>query len=201
MITIPAFENGSPIPEQYAYCKMDPAHHMAPSNNKNPQIIWSHLPDGSKSLVLMCVDDKVPSVFTDVNKEGFSISKNLSRIDFYHWVLIDINPSLGEIKEGEDSDGVTEGGKAPGLKPYGMTGINSYSNGNNYGGYDGPCPPWNDEMMHQYHFRLYALNVSTLNLSGNFTGPDVLKAMEGHILAKAEWTGTYTLNPSLRKKS
>lgn len=201
MITISAFENGSSIPEQYAYCKMDPAHHTTRGENKNPKIVWSDLPNGTKSLVIICVDDKVPSVFSEANKEGAVISKDVPRIDFYHWVLIDVDPNLDEIKEGEDSNGVTEGGKEPGKKSYGVTGINSYSNGNKYGGYDGPCPPWNDELMHEYHFRLYALNVSTLHLNGNFTGPDVLKAMEGHVLEKAQWTGIYTLNPNLRKKS
>ena len=199
MLTITAFENGSPIPEQYAYCKFDPESHVAHGSNKNPKIVWSDLPDGTKSLVLICVDDKVPSVFSDANKEDVMIPKDLSRIDFYHWVLIDINPLLGEIKEGEDSDGVVANGKMPGKKPYGVTGINSYSNGNKYGGYDGPCPPWNDELIHEYHFRLYALDVPTLKLNGNFTGPDVLKAMKGHVLSSAEWIGTYTLNPKLRK--
>ena len=199
IVSSPAFENGSPIPEPYAYCKIDPTNHVAHGDNKNPTIVWSDLPDGTKSLVLICVDDKVPSVFTDANKEGMKIPKTLSRIDFYHWVLIDINPKLGGIKEGEDSDGIVETGKKPGKKSYGVTGINSYSNGKKYGGYDGPCPPWNDDLVHEYHFRLYALNIPTLNLSGNFTGPDVLKAMKGHVLAEAEWMGTYTLNPKLRK--
>lgn len=194
---MPAFQNGHPIPEQYAYGKIDAAQHVAHGHNKNPAMVWKDLPDGTKSLVLLCVDDKVPSIFTDANKEGVAISKDLPRMDFYHWVLIDINPALGQIKEAEDSNGVIEAGKAPGKKPYGVTGVNSYSENN--GGYDGPCPPWNDELMHEYHFRLYALDIASLNLSGHFTGPDVLAAMKNHVLAKAEWTGTYTLNPKLRK--
>lgn len=196
LLTIPAFENGAAIPEQYAYCQYDAANHTKPGGNKNPKIVWSDLPDGTKTLVLILVDDKVPSIFTDANQEGTLIPKTMPRIDFYHWVLIDIDPSRGEIKEGEDSDGVTSGGKKPGQQPYGVTGVNSYSNHN--GGYDGPCPPWNDELMHEYHFRLYALDIPSLNLSGNFTGPEVLAAMQGHILDEAEWTGMYTLNPALR---
>lgn len=197
MLTIDAFDNGASIPEQYAFCKIDAAHHMTPSKNINPRITWSNLPDGTKSLVLICVDDQVPSVFTDANKEGVNITKDLPRIDFYHWLVVDIDPNLTGIKEGEDSDAYSESGKAPGQQPYGITGVNSY--GQTHGGYDGPCPPWNDELMHEYHFRLYALDIPTLGLDGRFTGPDVMNAMKGHVLAEAEWLGTYTLNPSLRK--
>ncbi len=200
IITIPAFKTGAPIPEQYAYCKIDPDQHVAYSYNKNPKVIWSDIPQKTQSLVLLCIDDTVPSVFSDANKKGITISKHVSRVDFYHWVLIDIDPSLGKIEEGEDSAGVTVDGKQPGPKPYGVTGINSYSKENQpHGGYDGPCPPWNDELVHQYHFRLYALDVLSLNLRGHFTGLEVLDAMKEHVLDQDEWLGTYTLNPSLRK--
>ena len=64
-----------------------------------------------------------------------------------------------------------------------------------YGGYDGPCPPWNDEIVHHYHFTVYALDVATLGLSGRFGGPEALKAMQGHILDQASWIGKYSLNP------
>ena len=39
-----------------------------------------------------------------------------------------------------------------------------------YFGYDGPCPPWNDALVHRYVFTLYALDVATLGLQGPFTG-------------------------------
>lgn len=51
--------------------------------------------------------------------------------------------------------------------------------------------------MHHYVFTLYALDVPSLNLQGSFTGLDALKAMQGHVLAQASLTGTYTLNPDL----
>jgi phosphatidylethanolamine-binding protein (PEBP) family uncharacterized protein len=46
-------------------------------------------------------------------------------------------------------------------------------------------------------FTLYALDIERVPLEGRFTGPDVLKAIEGHVLASAKITGTYTLNPRL----
>ena len=45
-------------------------------------------------------------------------------------------------------------------------------------GYDGPCPPWNDELAHHYEFTVRALDVPTLGLTGAFTLGDVERAME-----------------------
>ena len=70
--------------------------------------------------------------------------------------------------------------------------------GGQYGGYDGPWPPFNDELVHRYVFTLYALDVENLELTGNFGGPEVLKAIEGHVLAESSITGLYTLNPNAR---
>jgi phosphatidylethanolamine-binding protein (PEBP) family uncharacterized protein len=63
--------------------------------------------------------------------------------------------------------------------------------------YDGPCPPWNDSIVHHYVFTVRALDVASLPVAGNFGGADVRGAIEGHVLASAHITGTYTLNPRL----
>jgi phosphatidylethanolamine-binding protein (PEBP) family uncharacterized protein len=67
-----------------------------------------------------------------------------------------------------------------------------------YFGYDGPGPPWNDELPHRYVFTLYALDVARLDVGGIFAGPDVRKAMAGHVLGEASVTGRYTLNPTVK---
>ena len=66
-----------------------------------------------------------------------------------------------------------------------------------YYGYDGPCPPWNDERIHHYLFRLYALDVPHLALETRFTGPQARAAMHGHILDEACLVGSYSLHPGL----
>jgi phosphatidylethanolamine-binding protein (PEBP) family uncharacterized protein len=66
-----------------------------------------------------------------------------------------------------------------------------------YGGYDGPAPPWNDEIMHEYVFTVYALDVEMLGMSGVFGGADALAVMEDHVLASGQVVGEYTLNPEL----
>jgi phosphatidylethanolamine-binding protein (PEBP) family uncharacterized protein len=48
---------------------------------------------------------------------------------------------------------------------------------------------------------VYALDVPSLGLTGNFGGPDAQAAIAKHALAKGEIVGTYTQNPALMKKS
>ena len=67
-----------------------------------------------------------------------------------------------------------------------------------YFGYDGPCPPWNDEIAHRYVFTLFALDVETCPVRRKFTAADVVKAMKGHILGTAQITGRYSLNPAVK---
>jgi hypothetical protein len=66
-----------------------------------------------------------------------------------------------------------------------------------YYGYDGPCPPWNDEIPHRYVFTVFALGVDKVPLDGRFGGNEVRKAIAGHVLAQASITGRYTLNPAV----
>ena len=65
-----------------------------------------------------------------------------------------------------------------------------------YYGYDGPCPPWNDEVVHHYHFTVYALGVSSLGLPADFDAAAAMDAMKGKILAQGELLGLYTQNPA-----
>jgi hypothetical protein len=204
-IESPAFANGEPIPPRLAFGRMDRDQHVALSDNRNPALRWSGLPEATKSLALLCFDPDVPSEGTDVNQEGRSVPADLPRVDFFHWVLVDISPQLDSIAEGAASDSVTPRGKAPGRCEFGVRGINDYTGwfaqdpdmSGDYGGYDGPCPPWNDSIVHHYHFCVYALDVASLGLQGGFGGAEVRRAMDGHVLAEAQWVGTYTLNPDL----
>ena len=67
----------------------------------------------------------------------------------------------------------------------------------NYFGYDGPCPPWNDEIPHRYVFTLHAIDVPRLPVEGMFSGADVRRALVGHVIEQASLRARYTLNPSL----
>lgn len=86
-----------------------------------------------------------------------------------HWVVFDIPPDLREIPEGKE--------------PPGVAGVGTGGNTT----YFGPCPP---DREHRYFFKLYALDAK-LGLPARSTKAQVEKAMEGHILAKAELMGRY----------
>jgi Raf kinase inhibitor-like YbhB/YbcL family protein len=68
-----------------------------------------------------------------------------------------------------------------------------------YSGYDGPAPPWNDSVVHHYTFTLYAIDVPKLEVKGDLTGANVREALNGHILAPANISGTCTLTPRLER--
>jgi Raf kinase inhibitor-like YbhB/YbcL family protein len=204
-----SFDHEGAIPQEYAFAKPDPAAHFALSRNCNPDLAWTDVPDGCRSLALICVDSDAPTVPDNVNKEGQVVPADLPRADFHHWVMVDISPTCSGIAAGECSDGVTPRGKQappnPAGAPQARQGVSDYTGwfaddpemGGTYLGYDGPAPPWNDERVHRYHFKLYALDIDRCPVEGEFTAPDVKKAIEGHVLAEATITGTYTLNPRL----
>jgi Raf kinase inhibitor-like YbhB/YbcL family protein len=206
-LTSTCFMDGQAIPGDFAFAVPDEKNHVALSSNRNPELAWSEAPQGTESFVLMVHDPDVPSRPDDVNKEGREVPADLPRVDFYHWILLDIPPDTREIEAGSQSDGVTPHGKRGPAAPGGMRhGINSYTGWfagdpemeGDYYGYDGPCPPWNDSIVHHYIFKLYAIDVPGLEIEGEITSEAVSKALEGHILAEASLTGTYTLNPKAK---
>jgi len=204
-LSIKGWEDGAPIPAKFAFGKIPAEGRFEISDNISPAISWSDIPEGTKSFALICHDPDVPSSGEDVNIEGKQVPASLPRVDFYHWVLVNIPTSITKLEEGVASNGVTPKGKMPGAKPYGTAGLNNYTDwfagdtdmGGDYGDYDGPCPPWNDSIIHHYHFTVYALDTDKIDLPEPFTGPDALAAIEGHVLDKASYMGTYTMNRDL----
>src|SRR5688572_25683242 len=106
-----SFLDGGYIPAEYAFGAIAPVTHVTLSANKNPHLAWSGLPSGAKSLALICHDPDVPSRGDDVNKEGRNVPPDLPRVDFFHWVMIDLAPDTPPIAGAEFSDGVTTRGK------------------------------------------------------------------------------------------
>lgn len=92
-----------------------------------------------------------------------------------HWVLFDLPPETRNLPEN-------------------IPAVENLENGGRHGtndwhklGYGGPCPPGG---THRYYFKIYALDKKT-GLSEDSTKAQLLKAMEGHILAEGELMGRY----------
>lgn len=208
-LTSNSFTDGMALPGELAFAVIDernPAAPIALSRNRNPHLRWRDAPAGTRSFAVICHDPDVPSRADDVNRVGREVPASLPRVDFYHWLLLDIPASVHEIAAGSHSENVTARGK-PGPDTFSgwRHGLNDYTSWfagdpameGEYYGYDGPCPPWNDTLRHRYVFTVYALDVEALAIDGALISANVLAAMSGHALAQASLTGTYTLNPRL----
>jgi len=201
-----SFTDGQRIPGEFAFCIPADVSRVCLGGNRNPQLAWRDVPAGTRSFALICHDPDVPSCGDDVNQEGRSVPASLPRVDFFHWVLIDLPASKHDIAAGEFANGVVPRGQSgPAAAAGARQGINDYTQwfagdrdmSGDYYGYDGPCPPWNDERIHRYVFTLYALDIERLPLEGKFTGAQVRAALQGLILAQASLTGVYSLNPAV----
>ncbi|MEM2918372.1 MAG: YbhB/YbcL family Raf kinase inhibitor-like protein [Candidatus Altiarchaeota archaeon] len=120
-------------------------------------------------------DINPPLEFSEIPKEAKSLALIMDDPDaplgtWDHWIIWNIPPETKEILEGE-------------IPKNAIQGQNSWKK-NSYGG---PCPP---SGVHRYFFKLYALD-TILNIKENSKKSDLEKAMQGHILAKAELIGLY----------
>ncbi|MFA5084645.1 MAG: YbhB/YbcL family Raf kinase inhibitor-like protein [Candidatus Paceibacterota bacterium] len=93
--------------------------------------------------------------------------------NFTHWLVWNIDVQTKEINENS-----VPAGAVLGLTDFGQP------------GYGGPCP---GSGVHRYFFRLYALD-AVLGLPEGAGKSALEKAMENHILARAELIGRYGRN-------
>jgi len=141
-MTSPVFENNGNIPAKYT----------CDGKDVNPPLLIENVPANTKSLALIVDDPDAP------------------RGTWVHWVVWNIDPQAGEIKE----DSVPKNAKQ---------GMNDFRKKD----YGGPCPP---SGTHRYFFKLYALDI-VLNIGQDSTKADLEKAMKGHILEEVSVIGLY----------
>ena len=127
----------------------------------SPALAWSGLPAGTKSLALIVDDPDAPDPAAP-------------KMTWVHWVLYNIPPGTTALQEAIGPKKLPAGTRE---------GTNDWKRT----GYGGPCPPIG---RHRYFHKLYALDVVLPDL-GQPTKAALEKAMQGHVLAKAELTGTY----------
>jgi Raf kinase inhibitor-like YbhB/YbcL family protein len=92
-----------------------------------------------------------------------------------HWVLFDLPPDSGGLPENVPSEKTPAAGGKQGRNDFGRI------------GYGGPCPPGG---THRYFFKVYALD-RRLDLEPGASKQDLVRAMEGHVLAEGQLMGKY----------
>jgi hypothetical protein len=196
-----SFGDGKRIPEQYAFGVPKDGKAAPEGGNVSPHLRWDGAPEATRSFAVVCIDEDVPSEQQRMNKDGESIEETAPREPLAHWLVVDVPPEVHEIPEGAASDRIVPHGKPVGETAFGgRTGANGYTqffSGDDdmegtYGGYDGPFPPWNDERTHRYHFRVYALDAPSLDLSPEFGLDELARALEGHVIDQGELVGSYS---------
>jgi Raf kinase inhibitor-like YbhB/YbcL family protein len=174
-----------------------------PGLNESPALSWSKGPAGTRSYALTMVDPTVPVDRSDVNKPATMILHDVPRMEFVHWVLADIPAGITHFAESADGEGVSKEGLPLKHTIHGRRGQNGAGDGTlkngPHGGYLGPCPPWNDERIHQYIVTIYALDIAELPLPAVFSRAELLTAAKGHILASGTAEIDYTVNEGSRK--
>ena len=126
-------------------------------------------------------DVSPPLEWSGVPKEAKSIALICDDPDapggiWVHWVLYGIPPGVAGIEESIPSKG-----KVIGRARHGQNDFRRL-------GYGGPCPP--KGKAHRYFFKIYALD-EELELQAGASKKDLLKVMQGHVMAEGQLVGTY----------
>ncbi|MBV9505706.1 MAG: YbhB/YbcL family Raf kinase inhibitor-like protein [Acidobacteriia bacterium] len=129
----------------------------------SPELSWTNVPPGTATFVLLFHDPDV------------ALQKKLD--DVTHWIAWNIPGSATHLDEG-----IKEGATLP-------DGMIQGKNTRGTNAYMGPGAPATAP-EHHYTFELFALDTK-LDLGPDASRPDVMKAMDGHILSKAVWEGRF----------
>ena len=151
IITSPPFKHDGAIP----------ARHTCDGPNVSPQLDWTGVPSGTKSLALIVDDPDAPDPAAP-------------KMTWVHWVLYNIPAGTGGLTEGIAENELPEGT---------LQGVNDWHRT----GYGGPCPPVG---KHRYFFKLYALDTMLPDLKRPAKAA-LEKAMRGHVIGQAELIGLY----------
>jgi Raf kinase inhibitor-like YbhB/YbcL family protein len=161
MLVVDGFPDGGDVPVKYSQA----APGVATGEGLSPAITWSNPPAGTQSFFLHMHD--------------MDLARNKTTDDQAHWVVWNIPASVTNLAEG-----APKGAKLPnGAFQISATGAM----------YRGPGAPANGP-KHHYVFELYALD-TTLDVQPTAdafeTRANVMKAIQGHILAKAVYGGLF----------
>ena len=138
-----------------------PTKYTCEGEDVSPALAWSGAPPGTQSFALIVDDPDAPDPAAPQRT-------------WVHWVLYNLPAGTAGLPEAvRDAD----------LPKGALQGLNDWKRT----GWGGPCPPIG---RHRYFHKLYALDAVLPDL-GTPDKARLEKAMEGHVLAKAELMGTY----------
>jgi Raf kinase inhibitor-like YbhB/YbcL family protein len=135
------------------------------SDDHSPPLAWEGAPDDTKEFALICDDPDAPSAEPWV-----------------HWVIYGIAAEVHALPE--DLSKTAQLANPIAAKQ----GKNSWTSGATLG-YRGPLPP--PGKPHHYHFKLFALDTK-VDLAPSATKDELLKSIQGHVLAEGELVGIYS---------
>jgi Raf kinase inhibitor-like YbhB/YbcL family protein len=141
-----------------------PTRYTCGGQDVSPPLAWSEPPSGTKSLALIVDDPDAPD-------------PNAPKMTWVHWVLYNLPLTAGQLAEAVERKALPTGTRE-GLNDWKRT------------GYGGPCPPIG---RHRYFHKLFALDTALPDL-GRPTKAQLEKAMQRHVLVRAELVGTYEKN-------
>jgi Raf kinase inhibitor-like YbhB/YbcL family protein len=129
----------------------------------SPSLTWTNVPDGVVSFALILIDPDT------------SLTKTTNEV--LHWMIFNIPSTARDLPEGVPAQAQLPDGSIQALnrgQKVGYMGMGARA----------PGP------YHHYTYQLYALDTK-LSLGPDATQADVMKAMDGHILAKAVLVGRF----------
>jgi hypothetical protein len=138
---------------------------VAGAKTVSPKLSWAHVPDGVVTFVLLEHDPDT------------SVDKTTTEI--LHWMIFNIPGTARELPEGVAVQPQRPDGSIQGL---------NYLSKPGYAGMGAPAPGPD----HHYTFELFALDTK-LKLGASATQAELLKAMDGHVVAKAVVAGRFHL--------
>ena len=190
-VHVDGLKNNAPVPEANARCIPTADGKSTNGLNNQPTISWTGAPKETASYALFVLDPDVPADFSDAGKEGKTIAKNAPRKDFFHYGVVDIPAVANQYTS---NSGTQYGTPLPN-----DMGMNKYVPGKT--DFGGPCPPWNDARLHHYHFIVMALSKDAPTIAPGTSAKVAYNQLIGNaaLLAQGTLTGTYTLNPALKK--
>lgn len=132
LLTAPDIAQGAVVPDRYVE-----------DSRTSPRLVWSEVPEGTKSFALAVTDPDLPAEF------------NFPR-SFAHWLVHDIPGHVRELAEGASGSLAMPAGAVELNSDFVTFAIPGFGRG--WGG------PWPPDRRHRYVFTLYALKAPRLVL-------------------------------------